>query len=160
MGMYDSFYGTIKCPFCEKDVEFSDLQVKCFSCKLCTYTIGNLIDLEDDEEHPFLITLNDGTDGDINKTVCDCGKNIIITAIVLNGQLVAYENDSYDEDVDIRTLPDHYDLIRKFHSINKEVEYIKARYKNIEPTEASYSSSGYNYPALLSKFIELVCTGF
>ena len=43
MGMYDTFYGEVKCPYCGETHEFED-QTKSYECSLENYHIGDYVD--------------------------------------------------------------------------------------------------------------------
>jgi len=135
MGMYDTFYGEIKCPICGK-LHKIDEQTKSYECMLNEFLLGDYID-KGNANYIYSI------DGYCNH------KWFSIGAVIRKGQLVKYITGNELQDADSRD----YDNIEDGYQrrINYETACIEAEGTPNESDEFDYNTiplnNGYRFTA-------------
>lgn len=92
MGMFDTFYGKVKCPYCGEYHDFEE-QTKAYTNMCESYKLGNYIEDKDKTyKYPF-------------EVMCDKYKEKFkANIIVYNGQIVNFLNDYDSKFLDMSTL--------------------------------------------------------
>lgn len=83
MGLYDTFRGEIKCPYCGEQIDFA-VQTKKYNCYLQTFKIGDYIDAANKTYIHTLAT-----------NCCNYHERIDVYVVVINEQLVDYCTDPH-----------------------------------------------------------------
>lgn len=114
MGMFDSIFGYVNCPKCEKEVS-CDIQFKWGPCLLLNYELGDYV-LDAPEKGYKIEYCNIGTH-------CEyCGTHIVPYAIIRNGKLIAILNQVEIENINLDDLPDVEDHYAKNQRYREDVE--------------------------------------
>lgn len=113
MGMFDTIYGKVTCPYCNKKHEFED-QTKAYGCTLVWYTFGDYIEK-----------------GNINGSVklqsyCDKSDELFdVNMILKRGQIIKFVNNQELEDIDI----DKFENIEE--GLGHKIEYENSCIKGV-----------------------------
>jgi hypothetical protein len=92
MGMYDTFYGTIKCPHCGKQHKFEE-QTKSYECVLENFLLGDYVD-RGNRTYTYDF-----------ETWCDeTNKKFIGNIIVYKGQIVGFANENEIKNINMTKL--------------------------------------------------------
>jgi len=135
MGMFDTFYGEIKCPYCNESHEFK-MQTKSYDCTMSSLLLGDYIDKG-----------NTNYIYEINSYCENTNQKFRIGIAIRNGQIVKYLVEDEIESTDIMNLENIED------GIGKRLQYEKVcREANGYPKEElSYElnplTNGYKFIA-------------
>jgi len=107
MGLFDTFYGEIKCPYCNETHEFEE-QTKSYDCTMSSLLLGDYIDKG-----------NSNYIYDFNSYCENTNQKFRIGIAIRNGQIVKYLVEDEIESTDIMNLENIED------GIGKKLQYEK-----------------------------------
>lgn len=120
MGMFDSFYGKVNCPYCNHE-NMVEIQFKWSDCLLLDYELGDTVSCApkgiyveiDDWEH-----------------VCEkCEGKYIPSVVLRDGKVIKFLNNVELENIDVENLPDVKDKIAKKEKYMNDVKLGKGHTK-------------------------------